>query len=114
MPKAMPLAKPTMQARTLIRPIMIQAPRDIEEGIKGLGRQVEVVEGGGAGGGFEESGDFREEEVGFVQDVIEVGGEDVVDLGQGACFGKPEAVDEADLAIWKDFAADPWVALEFR
>ena len=26
MPKAMPLAKPTMQARTLIRPIMIKAP----------------------------------------------------------------------------------------
>ena len=48
MPKAMPLAKPTMQARTLITPIMMKAPRDIEEGIKGLGRQVEVVEGGGA------------------------------------------------------------------
>jgi len=74
---------------------------------------VEVVEGGGAGKCFEESGDFREEKVGFVQDVIEVRGEDVVDLGQGACFGKPEATDKADLAIGKDFAADPWVALEF-
>ena len=36
---------------------------------------------GGAGGCYEESGDFREKEVGFVQDVIEVGGKDMVDLG---------------------------------
>jgi hypothetical protein len=49
---------------------------------------VKVVEGGGAGRCFEESGDFREEEVGFVQDVIEVRGEDVVDLGQGAEMGQ--------------------------
>ena len=48
-----------------------------------------------------------------MQDVIEVRGEDVVDLGQGACFRKPEAADQADLAIGKDFAADPRVALEF-
>lgn len=27
MPKAMPLAKPTMQARTLIRPKMMKAPK---------------------------------------------------------------------------------------
>jgi hypothetical protein len=39
---------------------------------------VEVVEGGGAGKCFEESGDFREEKVGFVQDVIEVRGEEWV------------------------------------
>ena len=74
---------------------------------------MEVVEGGWAGRCFEESSDFRKEEVGFVQDVIEVRGKDVVDLGQGAGFRKPEAADEADLAIGKDFAADPWVALEF-
>ena len=42
---------------------------------------MEVVEGGGAGRCSEESGDFREKEVGFVQDVIEVRGKDVVDLG---------------------------------
>ena len=42
---------------------------------------MEVVERGGAGRCSEESGDFREEEVGFVQDVIEVGGKDMVDLG---------------------------------
>ena len=30
MPKAMPLAKPTMQARTLIRLIMMKAPRDMD------------------------------------------------------------------------------------
>ena len=39
---------------------------------------MKVVEGGGAGKCFEESGDFREEKVGFVQDVIEVRGEEWV------------------------------------